>query len=79
MQHIASVAQASQACQLLTLPVRLPRQTHVQEAVDLMLQCMSFEPAERPTALQAMQRLAAMQQQQQQRPKLRELAAPPTA
>ncbi|KAL4445436.1 hypothetical protein ABPG77_011261 [Micractinium sp. CCAP 211/92] len=50
-----------------------------QEAVDLMLQCMSLEPAERPTALQAMQRLAAMQQLQQQRPKLRELAAPPTA
>lgn len=35
-----------------------------QEACDLMVQCMSLDPEQRPTATEVMQRLAALQNHQ---------------
>lgn len=42
-------------------PCAHPHSCALQEASDLMVQCMSLDPEQRPTAQQVMQRLAEMQ------------------
>ncbi|PRW33966.1 serine threonine- kinase receptor R831 [Chlorella sorokiniana] len=50
--------------------MRMPRvpEECPQEASDLMVQCMSLDPEQRPTAQQVMQRLAALQNHQEHQP-----------